>query len=300
MRLCSALWRLWDTHGHLTEGRRRLSEVLRVTETAMPSRQAKVTRAAVLRGAAVLAHAQGDHSAAQTVEEERLALCRELDDQRGIAGSLNNLGMLAETQGDYGLANSQYLESLALARNLGDPSSIGRPLNNLGHVAMMLGELMQARSLYKESLAIFEQLGDRRRIAYLLKRLGDLEQLEANFEEARSQYEKSTALGVELEDRRLIALSLEGLAGLEAARGQPGRALRLAGAAAGILMSIGVEPSVFNQQRLKGWLQPATRALSAKASEYSWAEGRAMSIEQVVAYALQPLPEAEFSSADGR
>lgn len=299
VRMCSALWRFWATHGHLIEGRERLSEVLRVTDTAIPSGQAKATRAALLTGAAVLAHAQGDFAAAQAISEERLALWRELGAQRGIAASLNDLGMLAETRGDYKLARSRYRESLAIARNLADPSSIGPPLMHLGNVARKLGEHTQARSLYEESLALFEQLGDQKRIAWTLDSLGDLAQLEANHEQARSLYERSAAIGFELDHRRLIAHSLQGLAGLAAAGSQPGRAFRLAGAAAGILASIGVAPSVFNQDLLRRWLQPAQQALSAQASASSWAEGQALSVEQAVAYALQPPAEVESTLADG-
>ena len=46
------------------------------------------------------AQEQGNYAAARSLQEESLAISRELGDKRGIAGSLNSLGNVAKNQGD--------------------------------------------------------------------------------------------------------------------------------------------------------------------------------------------------------
>src|SRR5438876_389601 len=70
---------------------------------------------------------------ARTFYTESLGIRRELEDKRGIAMMLVNLGELVRAGGDYYAAHSLYEEGLALARELGDRWGVGMVLHNLGH-----------------------------------------------------------------------------------------------------------------------------------------------------------------------
>ena len=83
-----------------------------------------------------------------------------------------------------------------------------------------------------------------------------------------------------------IAASLEALAGLAAMQGQPGRALRLAGAAAALRDRIGAQPWPANQAALTRRLAAAREALSAQGQAAAWADGQALTVEQAIAEAL--------------
>jgi predicted ATPase/DNA-binding SARP family transcriptional activator len=151
LRLAGALWRFWDVHGHLSEGRRWLQALL-ASEGHVPAQ----VRAKALRSAGLLALNQSDYEQARALLEESLALYRELGDQEGTAWVLNNIGNVALDQGDYERAVALYQESLACYRELDDKDGISRALNNLAIVAAYQEEYDRSLSLFEESLLCIE------------------------------------------------------------------------------------------------------------------------------------------------
>jgi tetratricopeptide (TPR) repeat protein len=101
---------------------------------------------------------QGNYATALSYFEESLALRREVGDKRGVAISLGNLGVTALRQGNYPTAQSWGQQSLEQYQELGDKRGTATSLNELGRVALQLGEHEKAFSLFKESLAIFEEI----------------------------------------------------------------------------------------------------------------------------------------------
>jgi hypothetical protein len=99
LRMCAALWRFWQWHGHMAEGRERLTEVLEESATASSAGNAAGMRAEVLRGAGTLAAIQGDFATARSLTEESLAIRRELGVEPGVAASLCALGEQARYRG---------------------------------------------------------------------------------------------------------------------------------------------------------------------------------------------------------
>ena len=75
--------------------------------------------------------------------EESLGLRRELEDSRGTALTLNNLGIVAQLRGDYDRAVALLEESLALFRALGDEWGVALSLLTLGSMAQWQGDLAQ-------------------------------------------------------------------------------------------------------------------------------------------------------------
>jgi predicted ATPase/class 3 adenylate cyclase len=246
--------------------------------------------ASSLNNLGIIAQEQGDYTAARSLYEEDLTLFRELGDKRGIASSLNNLGIVAQEQCDYLSARSLYKESLGLRREIGDRLGIAMSLNNLGTVAKEQGEYATARSLYEESLALRRELGHKGGIARALYNLGAVAKEQGEYATARSLYEESLALRRELGDSHGIAECLEGFASLAALHNGHGwarRAALLFGAAEALREAIGspVPPDERAEHEQK---VAAARALLDKATwEGAWEQGRAMSMEQAIEYALQ-------------
>ena len=79
------------------------------------------------------------------------------------------------------------------------------------------------------------------------------------------------------------------LANLAMAEAQPARALCLAGAATGLREERQATLQPTEQARLEVWIDAARSALGDAAATNAWAAGRAMTLDQAVAYALESL-----------
>jgi predicted ATPase len=208
LRLGAALHLFWVRRGHLSEGRERLSSLLR-----LPLAQERTqARALALHGAGSLAQLQGDNTVARLLLEEGLALSKELGHKSGIARCLCSLGQFARSPRDYVAARSLYEESLTLYRELGDKPGIALCLKSLGiivqHAATFGEPFREPPTLLEESLALYREMGDKAGIAscavdlaYTLKRQGD-------YVTASSLYEESLALATELQNKVHIDLCL--------------------------------------------------------------------------------------------
>ncbi len=275
----------------------------------------------------VVAARQGDYSTARALYTESLAIRREVGDQRGIAASLINLGLVSESQGDYGGARAAYMESLSVTRELGDKRLIAVTLNNLGTLARAQGDYDAARGLHEESLALRRELGDRRGTALsltnlglvalgqhdysianarcadglaIMRELGDrqgialslsnlgLISLEQGDHSAASLlYEESLALAREMGDKLSIAWCLAGLAGVAMGHEQPQRAAQLLGATEALLETIGGKLEAADKVLYDRTVASVRAALSDEQYAADWAQGQAMTVEQVIRDVLE-------------
>jgi predicted ATPase/DNA-binding CsgD family transcriptional regulator len=289
LRLAGALLLFWYLRGYFSEGREHLAAALSGGQQG----QEEAARAKALNGAGMLARGQGDYAAARSLFEESLTIRRDLEDKRGIATSLNSLGLVAQKQGDSAAARSLYEESLAFRRELGDKEGISGSLGNLGGVCSDQGDYAAARSLYEESLALRRELGDKGGIALLLGSLGRVAHEQGDYAAARSLYEESLAIRWELGHKYGIAECLEGLASMAGSQGATEHAARLFGASEALREAIGAPMPPVVLADYDRDVAAARAQLNMEAFVAAWNEGRAMTLEQAIAFALQPVPEPE-------
>jgi predicted ATPase/class 3 adenylate cyclase len=241
-----------------------------------------------------VAFQQGDYAAARSLGEESLALKRELGDKQGVANTLTNLGLLAFEQGDYPAARSMYEESLALCRELGNKWSIAMALDHLGAVALEQGDHATARSLHQESLVAYRDLADKRGTAFSLHNLGNVAHVQGEYAEARSLNRESLALCRDVGDKKGMAAALAGLGTVAVSEAIAGagkealeRATRVLGAMEALLESIGTVLDREDRVPYERAVELARSQLGDAEYERLRAEGRAMSPEQAVVYALE-------------
>ena len=86
---------------------------------ALPVGQETALRVRVLNGAGLLAWQQSDTDAAQALQEEALALARQLGDAAAIGFSLYCLGDTARLRGDYPTARALLEDALRVGRDAG-------------------------------------------------------------------------------------------------------------------------------------------------------------------------------------
>jgi predicted ATPase/DNA-binding SARP family transcriptional activator len=208
LRLASALHKFWEIHGHFSEGQTSLSTAL-----ARPGAESRTNeRARALHGAGVLSYYQGDYRASRSLQEESLAIFRELGDRQGIAWALNGLADVADVQGEHDAARTLYEESLSLFRELGDRHGIASLLHHLGRVVRDQGDFDAARAYYEENLAIFRELGNRQNVAWALYHLGNVAAQQGNYEAAYAYQNEGLAIFRELGNRQGAAWVLHDLA----------------------------------------------------------------------------------------
>ncbi|MGQ0603894.1 MAG: ATP-binding protein, partial [Anaerolineales bacterium] len=270
LRLTEVFGPFWFHSGYLSEGRSYLMRALELTET-MGSPQ---TRIRVLQAAGGLAGQQGDDTTVRLLCEETATLCREIGDMRGLAYALGGLGNLEE--------------SVAIMREFGDKGDLATMLFYLGASVAASGDDTRARALQEESVALYQELGDRTNIASPLGYLGYMALRQGNYTAARSLFEESLALARGWH-KWGIAWRLEGFAALAVKEEEPERAARLYGAAQALPDSGGARLDPIDRLGYDQYVATTREQLGEGAFTQVWAEGRMMTMEQAIAYALREI-----------
>jgi predicted ATPase len=227
-----------------------------------------------------------DYSVADDLGAESVAILRELEDPWGLACVMYHFGNVAYKRGDYATARPRYEESLAFWRRVADPWGQAMPLYRLGLIACKQGDYVSARRLLEESLALRRQAGHKYHILLSLSGLAEVALGQGNCQQAAACLAQSLALHQELGTNNRIG-PLEQFAQVAAIQGRLECAVQLWGAAQAQRDLIGHRPlpgeSLGNHH-----VVAAVRAqLGEEAFAAAWAEGRAMSMEQAIAYALE-------------
>jgi predicted ATPase/Tfp pilus assembly protein PilF len=235
-----------------------------------------------------LAYKQGDEERARLLHEESLPLYRALGDRTGIAITLYGLGLRHLDQGEYEQAQALLEESLALYRGVDDRMRIGWVLNVLGILARVQGRYAQAQTLFEQSLALAQQQNDRAATASALAYLGSVAVIQGDVPRARDLFQESLVHFREQGDKEGMALCLTGLGRVASRADQPVLGARLCAAAETLRNVSGamsrrlpIERTDYDQT-----VALISTQLDAATFEAAWTEGRAMSLEQAIAYAL--------------
>lgn len=316
-RLAVALLPWWEARD-ITEGRRWLTASVR-SEAATPE------RARALYSLGRLALFQGDYHCALVSLRESAALAEQLEEPVTRLLALGMLGWVLEEQGDHSetpdlIARCMRIleavtdrwiraealrdigtlllhakdvqravqfqrESLALRRQLGD-QNIADSLNNLGSTLLFVGDYDQARENLEDGLAIARRLNDAFRVSLILGNIGLVSLFQHRYAESVDELTETARLSHLQGDRRVLSEALLGLSGAHSACCHPEDAARLAGAAEAAYAEIGGKPDPPIEAEVKRCLAAAHDALGDAQYAALSAEGRAMSTDAVVRYAL--------------
>jgi predicted ATPase/DNA-binding SARP family transcriptional activator len=283
-RLLFGIGILTSAQGDYRRGMARLEEALALFRT-LPDTQATALTLNELGNAAF---EQGDYQRATKLLDESLSLFRKLEDQWGIALLLSSMGVMAAKHGDYEHAATLASESLTLCRELGGTGPTITVLNTLSEIAIVQGDYQRATALLEESLA-FDRARDNpgRRGAWALRDLGLVAQAQADHRRAAQHFVESLMIRRDLQDIAGIAQCLTSLAEVAEALEQPALAARLWGATEALRASSGASLSLAERVRYERSVAAARAQIDEATFAAAWAAGRAMTLEQAVAYALK-------------
>lgn len=283
LALAVALRDFWETHGYVAEGRAWLTEILAHGDASFSDSQ----RAVALHNLGRMALNEADLSAAREHYQGSLELSRALNDKESIAFVLNGLGNIAIGSGEYEAARIFFLEGLVLRRELGDEYGVGNTLFNIGTLEWRLGHLEEARSLFEQSLTVSQSLGDEYGGLFTDLFFAYIDLDSGNLERAKEELTRSLVRLPKFGANRDIPWWLEALACVAVAKEQPTRAARLFGATERWRQ-------VFHTPFFPEFQDFFDRTLAALRSQLeeatlntTWAEGRALTLEQAVDLAMQ-------------
>jgi non-specific serine/threonine protein kinase len=283
VRMGWTLWYFWWARSYHREGRRWMEEVLKCTLPA-----ALRGRALVVGG--TLSYGHGDYERCKRYSEEGLEVCQGAGDELGVAWALVGLGLSAMSGSDYEAATSHLQEALRSFRQLNEGYGVAHVTIFLGMVATMRGNEGQATAMFEEGLAVARQIGDRSSTYIALYNLAQAALSRSDYDGAASHLEEGMTLSEQMGDRANVAYCLEGLAVVANARGKAERSGRLIGAAEGLHEAVGVPVYVYYEPHRS--LYECTVAtvrshMGVEAFQVAQAQGRTMTFEQAVAYALE-------------
>ena len=294
-RLGWALWLFWWIRGHFAEGRRPMDQaLLGEGNAAMPAS----ARAQALYVAGTMACGQGDHRSAEPLLDESATLFRELGDRRGVAYALGSAAVLAITQERYerGIVYSE--EATDLFLEVGDKWGAAPMLGCSAVGWLNRGEHGRAKSLAERGLALCRETGDKHGTSIALNTLAGVAQAERNYERARDLFEEGLTVSAELGNQADVVHCLAGLASIAAAEGTIVRAACLWGAAEALFEKIEAVYAYVPDRSLHRSQVTARSLIEEAAWEAAWAEGRTMSPEQAIAYALDHSATPETASPE--
>jgi predicted ATPase/class 3 adenylate cyclase len=281
-------------------------------------------RARSLAIAGEVRRVQGDLDKACQYLEAALSIQRGLGDNAALCRPLYMLGRAEIAAGRYQRGFELTEEGVTNARATGDRQALGELLAQLGETTYELGMAERARSVLDEARTVSREIGDTHTLADAQRILAMIECDVSRFDEARVLLREALRLQQELSDWSCASLSLStlgdislreqdyaaanallleavavqrthnnafrlgdslwGLAAAAAGNRQWERAARLLGAAHGLRGDAPIRLATL--QRQEAMREEVRRHMHERAFGAASAEGKGMSFEEALAYAL--------------
>lgn len=282
MKICIALRSYLD-------GRIPYGETRRWLDLGLSHRDhfSKSTLARIYIEAAWVTLRQNDllHGIAYT--RESLKLAEELNEPWIVAEAMRGLGVVEIFAGNFVEATTYFEKAVALYQALGNDQGAFLAIGNQALSLFYQRKLEDAIALLAKYMDSVVSLGNQDRIAWFHFALGLFKLVHGDVEMALPNLKTGLSLYYQIKEINFTAVCIIAVAFLASARGNAIRAARLFGVGEAIHESIGtvLDPTA---QSLRGGYVEKTRAMLDEATfESAWAEGRAMSLDEAVEYALE-------------
>ncbi|MFI6772215.1 protein kinase [Nocardia sp. NPDC050412] len=287
IRIATALFPFWHSHGSLTEGRRWLDRFL-----ACQTGPATVDRAAALCLGVYLAGIQGDVDAMAAPMREGRALTEQTIDLLTRAHVDLAAGLLSLFRGNPADARSHLEKAVQgyaqVHAERGVPLFQLMALGVLGFTYALLENTEKSIECYERALAITEERGESSFRSYTLWARAIVVWRQGDHIRATRQLGQALNAGRRVRDRLNATQCLQALAWIAADRNDAQRAVVLTAAAEQLGQSVGSPPVLFPNLRV--YQDECERKTRRLMSEQSFAaarrQGAALSFDDAIAYAL--------------
>ncbi|MEZ4678260.1 MAG: LuxR family transcriptional regulator [Caldilineaceae bacterium] len=242
--------------------------------------------AVALIGAATAARSGGDYATTYRLGRPIVKLYRELGDIMSVRTGTLIVGQIATALGNYGEAHDLLEESLALAREAVDTVLIAMALQSLGDLARCEGRFAQASAYYEESLSPYGTVGATHELALAQHGFAHALLRQGHVVRAQALLSESLAVMRAQEDHESMLKCLMGFAALAAATGLASHSARLYAAVMANEGDYAVTCWPPDKLECEYYIGQVRAKLSNAAFVAAQEEGRALSMEQAIAYAL--------------
>jgi len=158
--------------------------------------------------------------------------------------------------------------------------------SRLGILATVTGASEEAKALFDEALPVHQRIGDQNCTALIHTYMGELLTDEGNYTEAAERLTLGVKGFEDLQNRYGMVNSVRRMGWLALAEGDMERAARLLGAADGFREDLGGYISVHDAKRDEDLTARLRDQIDAEQMDGWWAEGKLMSQEERISYAL--------------
>ncbi|MCA9727309.1 MAG: tetratricopeptide repeat protein, partial [Candidatus Eisenbacteria bacterium] len=282
LRIAGSLGRYWHVRGHVGLGTRQLERMLRREGAEAPG----AARAKALSMAGALASCRGAWEEATICLEEALSLFRSLGDRLWEGRSLMTLGSVYFHLGDTERAWSICEAGLAASKEVDDVRGIATVLINLGVLAYGRGDKGSAHRLFGEAAALHRRSGDQATLALALGNRSALSVQLGDYASARSELAEALRLALELDAvwSGIAALASAGTMAL--ARGAPGEAAVMLAAATSGVERAELDLSAGQRNELDRIVAQVRDASAPESFAEAWSKGLAFSFPEAADFVL--------------
>jgi predicted ATPase/DNA-binding CsgD family transcriptional regulator len=288
--LAQDLLAYWSARGPVSDVRRVLASLIEVTP------EVSIPRARLLWVAASMATSQNDYEASHPLALESLRIGTLLKDAEVVGWSLIYVTIARWFAGDVAEAASLNQSALSLARVMQLPQLELAALNLFAYVSLAAGDLDRVAEFGGQGLEKSKARGELWLRALLLNVMSQASWQRGERRRAEALAQEGASCNHALDDRAGLAILLETLAWMAAEQAAHGRAAKLLGfaqcARESSALTLG-EP--FRPQHARS-VAIAVQGLGQQAFGAAFARGRAMTIDEGVAFAVadkqrpQPAP----------
>jgi tetratricopeptide (TPR) repeat protein len=233
-------------------------------------------------GRLVFLHGHYDH--ARELLEESVKLLRQTDEQVELARALNQLSKLAN--------NLDYAhESLEIFMRLDNKRGIAWVLNTLGEEARLADDHEAALGYYEQSLSLYETFNYHIMLASVYANLGDTVLTLGDIQRAKALFKAGLTSANQISSPIKCAYNLAGLACVAVSLGRYERAAHLVGYIDQLNIETGVQFDPIDMRSLERYIVILKDKLSPQRYEILYEQGRGMTLEQAIVFALSDATE---------
>ena len=289
-RMCGALGRFWEARTQFQEAHRWIDIALKMTQETPPA-----VRAKLLMAASRLALWEIACERSRELAQEALALYEAVGDVVGKTSAIFQIGDTWHMQGEYLLATRYLEESLHLLHEQEDWGGYAFTLSRLGAMATLQSNFHQAWIYLSEAVTLQREYSEPGLLNITLVYLGVLALAQGDVIQSTTYLREGLLLAQHTGNRYMLAADLIAFGCLLGTIRGPSYAAQVCSAAEALFESLNTALPAAYRPLYNAYLGNIKSQVDEVTWEMWWAEGKALSQEEVSTLALTAITEIQRS-----